>query len=259
MTINEARKRGEDERNENISQRHNVIANADQVSAVENQSGTAFFSRPMIRVNDLIQKERPKKKFSRDSRTVIDPFGIADLIIDPSEVRPNNTVTISFKAVNNSDVYSMYTISLKINGEVVAAEVMKLPPGVSMPLYFTVSRDTPGEYTVKVNHLESKFIVIDNIIECPHEEMSPVEGDAPASDARFELGLSEISSYLQQKQSMSEKISDPASGMQSGINKAADLIEQGLDKVGDGLVFPIVKLVDASGKLLKVIRRQKAR
>jgi len=242
---------------EDISIHRNTAAgSAEQINTVGDQSGKTFISKPMIRINDLTHKEPSKGKASRDRRTVIDPFGIADLSIVPPAVLPNETVTISFKATNNSDVYSMYSISLKINGEVVAAEVMKLPPGVSIPLYFTAKRNLPGEYLVKVNHLTGKFTVAEDSIENLIEEAKVTKADDYESSDRFELGLSEIDAYLQQKQSLNEK-SAKASGLQSGVDKAADFIEKGLDKVGDGLVFPIEKLVEVSSKLFKIVRNKK--
>jgi hypothetical protein len=230
-----------------------------QTGNTKNQSEIKSFSRPTIRINNLLQRERLKEKSSRDSRTTIDPFGLADLTIDPLEVLPEDTVTISFKATNNSDVFSMYAISLKINREVVAAEVMKLPPGVSVPMYFTVTRNLPGDYMVKVNHLTGKFIVKGNKPESPLEELEVTKADVSDSNARFELGLSEVDAYLQQRQSLNEKTAESVVGVQSSVDKVANMIEIGLDKIGDGLTFPIEKLVDISTKLLKVIRGNKVK
>ncbi len=58
-------------------------------------------------------------------------------------------------------------------------------------------------------------------------------------EARFKLGLMPADTYLKQKGLTKNGDTPATKGVQSIVDKVADCIEFGLDKLGDGLVFPI--------------------
>jgi len=109
-----------------------------------------------------LPKPKHKKIIEEASLTpqvIMAPLGIVKLKIEPAEPKPGETVTISFKTISNSDVRSYYTITLRINGEVVAIEGVSLPRRATLPMSFTVVETLPGDYQVEVNHSTSKFTV----------------------------------------------------------------------------------------------------
>ena len=61
--------------------------------------------------------------------------------------------------------------------------------------------------------------------------------------------------FLNDKQAPSNKVS-PSEGPQLAIDKAADGIERGLDKLGDALVFPIEKMFRYAGRPKNAKRRK---
>ena len=76
-------------------------------------------------------------------------------------------------------------------------------------------------------------------------------------EAGFRLESAPAEKKLKEKKATSEKVTKPA-GAQLAVDKAADGIERGLDKLGDALVFPIEKLARYSGRF-KTIDRKKGK
>ena len=88
------------------------------------------------------------------------PLGITGLTIDPAEVGPGEAVIISFKATNISWIDSpYYGVSLKINGETVAAKRVKLARRATLPMNFTVVGTLPGDYEIDINSITGKFTI----------------------------------------------------------------------------------------------------
>ena len=179
------------------------------------------------------------------------PFGITEMKIDCTEARPGETVTISFEAANTSDFTSIYPITLRINGGVVAAEVVSLPPRTAMPMKFTVSKALPGSYKVDVNNSIDTFTITGNAMENEIASLNGVKPDISNVEARFDLGLVGPEKPVQQKRLLVETIKSSPGRPQSVIDRMASCIEFGLDKVGDAIIFPIKKLVDSSTAMFK--------
>ena len=70
-------------------------------------------------------------------------------------------------------------------------------------------------------------------------------------DARFKLGLVSVGAYLEQKEALAKARALPPGQLQSIIDKAADCIEFGLDKMGDGIIFPAEKMAKACTAIFK--------
>ncbi|MFB0499862.1 MAG: PGF-pre-PGF domain-containing protein [Candidatus Hadarchaeaceae archaeon] len=86
-------------------------------------------------------------------------FELSNLVIDPSEVGPGETITISIVVTNVGELEGTYTVTLKINNVVEATEDVTLAGGATETVTFTVSRDVEGTYNVEVDGLTGTFVV----------------------------------------------------------------------------------------------------
>jgi hypothetical protein len=223
--------------------RHTIpfSAQPDEAAVSEAEGGSAT-PRPTLHIEDILQERQPSILPWRH-RTAAKPFGITDLQINPTQALPRQGVTIYFRATNNSDAYCIYPVNLKINGEVVAAEIVSLPPRTTLPMSFNVVRTTAGGYKVQVNDLLSKFTVVAPESE-RKEAMEVVE---PEPTVR--LGLLEDEATPKQKEISRQAPAPATSGFESAMDKVADSIEHGLDKLGDAITFPLAKLANAMSKI----------
>lgn len=69
------------------------------------------------------------------------------------------------------------------------------------------------------------------------------------------LRISEIRTDLE-KGALSEDVTPTPGRFQSIINKAADCIEFGLDKIGDGIIFPAETMVHVYTSMVKAANRK---
>lgn len=219
---------------------------------VEEEAEKAVPPEPTLQVEDLPAKKRSGSRLPWHHRTTIAPFGIAELKIHPTKARPREAITISFKATNNSELHSIYPVTLRTNGKVVAGEVVSLPPRATLRMNFTVVETMPGDYEVEVNDLPGKFTIIGEDLGSKIRESEVLRAEMGNLEARFKLGLLEVGTYLKHKEALNEDVTPAPSRLQAIIDKVADYIEFGLDKIGDGMILPIRKLVDVSAAICKV-------
>lgn len=211
-------------------------------AAIDGAEGGSATPKPTLHIEDIL-KERQPTILPWRHRTAAEPFGITDLQINPAQVLSGQVVTIGFLATNNSDAHCIYPVNLKLNGEVVAAEVVNLPPRTTLPVSFNVVKTTAGDYKVQVNDLLSKFTVSAPAPE-EKEAIQVIE-----TEPTVRLGLLEDQATPKQKGTTRQTPASAASGFQSAVDKAADSIEHGLDKLGDAITFPLSKLANAMSKL----------
>jgi hypothetical protein len=212
-------------------------------------------------------------------RTLIAEFGIIDMNIDHSKVHPGEIINVSFKAVNTADFTTIYPITLKINYEVVAAEVISLPPKSVMPMKFTISKTITGKYRIDVNNAIELFTVIGNPLE---NEIARIEGfraDVSSIEADLDINSSESGTDIHPAKSRPERreitvinarstAAKPQktaevkpkqlkqNSVQYGIDSAAECIEKGLDKFGDALIYPIDKLSRIPAAIKKIVTKK---
>jgi len=86
-------------------------------------------------------------------------FEVTDLVISPSQVNKGEPADISVTVKNTGDAKGSHSLELKINGEVEATEEVTLNAGASKTVTFTVTRDTPGEYSIEIAELEGLLTV----------------------------------------------------------------------------------------------------
>jgi hypothetical protein len=84
---------------------------------------------------------------------------VTNLSIHPTEVQPNEIVTITVSVANTGGTEGSYTVILKINGEKEAEKSVTIAAGSSEIVTFTVTRDIAGTYLVDVDGLIGVFTV----------------------------------------------------------------------------------------------------
>jgi len=88
-------------------------------------------------------------------------------------------------------------------------------------------------------------------LESNSEELEVFKSEMTNLDARFKLGLVSVEAYLEQKEALAKARALPPGQLQSIIDKAADCIEFGLDKIGDGTIFPAERIGNACTAIFK--------
>ena len=211
--------------------RNHVSADIQQDAVSGNQSKS----------EEVLEKDWAGGRTVKRNRMVVTPFDITKLKIAPSTARPGETITIGFEATNNSDFYSIYPVTVKINEQVVAAEVISVPPGFTLPMRASVIGAQPGDYQVEVNFTTGKFTVIGYDTS---DDVTLKDFDMTKLDAAFDQGITEVAASLQQNRSSGLMKASRSAKSRNIIDTIADYIEIGLDKLGDALVFPIRKIVE---------------
>lgn len=199
---------------------------------------------PASKPGDSLEKDWAAGRHIKSNRTAVTPFGIVNLKIAPLHARSGETIVISFEATNNSDFHSIYPVTIKVNEQVVAAEVVSIPPRFALPMRAGIIGAEPGEYTIEVNFTVGKFIVLNQGGEINAAVPMSTTPDIGNLDAEFDRSLLEIASSAETHKKPVEAIHRPEVRQQDVIDKAANYIELVLDKLGDALVFPIKKLVE---------------
>lgn len=159
------------------------------------------------------------------------------------------------KATNNSNAMCYYPVTLRISGEVVDARVVSLLKKTTIPLSFATVAGQPGHYHVEVNEATASFTIVEpkskEVTRLSVLEMKRAEPVQKLKQSEVPVGTTSSGGAIVS----SEVVSAPGR-LQTAIDKVADCIELGLDKVGDGLTFPIKKIVNVSTVIFKSGRRK---
>jgi peptide/nickel transport system substrate-binding protein len=86
-------------------------------------------------------------------------FTLSDLIVNPVSVSPGQTITISTKVSNTGGTSGEYEIALKVNGTVESTKKVTVDSGASSIVTFTVTKSSPGDYSVDVNGATASFTI----------------------------------------------------------------------------------------------------
>jgi len=86
-------------------------------------------------------------------------FVISDLTISQSKVKIGESLTITAVVTNTSIARGTYTVSLKLDGEVVDTKGVTLASGASATVSFTVTKDVAGIYSVEIDGSSDSFMV----------------------------------------------------------------------------------------------------
>ncbi|MBE3009936.1 S8 family serine peptidase [Microbispora sp. NEAU-D428] len=86
-------------------------------------------------------------------------FALADLRVNPSEVRPGRPAEVTASAKNVGEKGGEYYAVLSVNGRVEARQTVQAQPGRTVRISFEVRRQDPGAYTVRLGPLQGEFTV----------------------------------------------------------------------------------------------------
>ncbi len=92
-------------------------------------------------------------------------FLVTDLSIEPTEVEPNDPVTITVLVANTHDTWGIYSLVLQINGVKEAGQEANVAAHGSERISFSVARQEPGKYRVFINGLSGSFSVVGKLKE----------------------------------------------------------------------------------------------
>jgi len=91
-------------------------------------------------------------------------FSVSNLSIEPADIEPEESVTISVSVANTGGKSGSYTVVLKINGVKEAEETVTVAAGDSEDVSFSVTKEETGSYTVAVNGLSGSFTVVPVVV-----------------------------------------------------------------------------------------------
>jgi len=104
-------------------------------------------------IGDFMQPEAPSPPLGSG-------FLVANLCIQPTQVQPNEIVTITVSVANTHDTWGLYSLVLNIDDVKEAEGQVMVGAGSVQDLSFRVTREEPGSYTVFVNGLSGSFTVV---------------------------------------------------------------------------------------------------
>jgi len=86
-------------------------------------------------------------------------FELSNLQVSPSDVEPDEEVTISITVENVGEESGSYSVTLELDGAPEDMESVTLDGGASATVTFTVATPDEGSHTVEVDGLEGSFTV----------------------------------------------------------------------------------------------------
>lgn len=86
-------------------------------------------------------------------------FTVSSLTIQPTEVQPEETVTITVSVANTGGTEGSYTVTLLVNGIKEAEKSVTVAAGESQLVSFAVAKEKAGSYSVVVDGLSGSFMV----------------------------------------------------------------------------------------------------
>ena len=86
-------------------------------------------------------------------------FIVSNLTVEPEQIAPGEVVIITVSIANTDGMEGSYTAILEVNGVREETQSISIAAGGTKRVDFTVSREEPGDYVVKVGALEGNFTV----------------------------------------------------------------------------------------------------
>ncbi len=145
------------------------------------------------------------------------------------------------------------TYLAKEKSELLLSNLEKLKSDVSavQARYNVLMADYTKICDEAISRLSALKITIEKDLENKLGDLEIFEPGINNLEARFKLGLIPVETYLKEKENVT-----PPAGPQLAIDKAADGIELGLDRLGDALVFPMEKMARYAGRFRSVNRKK---
>ena len=87
-------------------------------------------------------------------------FEMSPLNISPEQVQPNQQVRISSNITNSSGEVGNCDAVLYINGQIENSQTVSVSPGSAKTVVFSITKATPGTYTVSLGGQQGQFTVV---------------------------------------------------------------------------------------------------
>jgi hypothetical protein len=85
--------------------------------------------------------------------------------LSASRVTPGTPITITANVANRGTVNGSTRIKLYVNGEEDSSQGVTVESGSTRPVYFTVSRNEPGTYTVYIGGTQAGSFMVEDVID----------------------------------------------------------------------------------------------
>lgn len=105
-------------------------------------------------------------------------FAVSNLTVQPAEVEPDESVTITVSVANTGGSEGSYAVVLKINGVKEVEKSVTVDAGATKSVSFSVAKAETGSYSVTVDGLSGSFTVVAPAVVPPPTEV-PEEVPAP--------------------------------------------------------------------------------
>ena len=112
-----------------------------------------------------------------------------------------------------------------------------------------------ADYTKICEDAISKISAVKTDLE-ENKESEIFKSEISNLEARFKLGIVPAETYLKQKRALNGDITLEPGRLQCIVDKVANGIEFGLDKIGDGMIFPIEKMVNLYTTIYSITKRK---
>ncbi|MBE9482907.1 MAG: hypothetical protein IMY88_04420, partial [Chloroflexi bacterium] len=89
-------------------------------------------------------------------------FEITSLNISPEQIQPNQQVRISVDINNSGGEVGNCEVDLHINGQIEDSQTVSVSPGSAQTVVFSITKATPGTYTVSLGGQQGQFTVVGN-------------------------------------------------------------------------------------------------
>jgi len=91
--------------------------------------------------------------------TSVAGYSLSNLVINPSEPWPGDSITISAQVTNNG-MDGSTSVSLEINSQALSTKTVQIPSGTSTAVSFTATEVATGMYAVQLGALTGSFNVV---------------------------------------------------------------------------------------------------
>ena len=106
-------------------------------------------------------------------------FATSNIDIAPTQVLPDQVVSISVNVTNSGSARGDYQVVLNINGHPEGSQLISLSPESSRRVVFNVTKTIPGAYEVSIGTHKGQFIVVES---APSAPATNLPGSPPNED-----------------------------------------------------------------------------
>ncbi len=125
-------------------------------------------------------------------------FATSNIDIAPTQVLPDQVVSISVNVINSGGARGDYQVVLNINGHPEDSQLISLSPESSRRVVFNVTKTTPGTYEVSIGTHKGQFTVVEGAPSAPATNLpgSPSNEDRLGTPAIIGIILGSVGAAI---------------------------------------------------------------